>query len=84
MSTARIVSLVIASVGFVAAVALFGYASSLSTITVLGGQLAYDHDAAQQASTLKGTGGLLALAAIGAFAVFVALTVRDRKRAESA
>lgn len=84
MSTARIVSLVTGGVAFVAAIVLFAYGQSLSTITVIGGQLAFDRDAAALASTLGVVAFICLLIGLGGIIAFAALTARDRKAAEAA
>lgn len=84
MSTARIVSLVIAIVGFIGGGLLFRAGREVDTTVFVAGQFVTNAAAQQQATMLTGIGIVGLLAAVAGFAAFVALTIRDQNRARDA
>lgn len=82
MSTARIVSLVVAGVGLLAGLGIGVYARSINPIRIIDGQIMVARAAQQQVDTLGLVAMLIALAGVGGLITFVALSIRDRRQAE--
>lgn len=82
MSTARIVSLVIAGVAFVTTFVLTQIAGDIRVLDSFAGQIYIDDDASRQRETLSMLSLLSGIAGAGALITFIALTVRDRNRDE--